>query len=69
MPEYNKLDIKLPKFLEGEELPEGYYDPPDPHREPPKSRYDLRAMIRYAREAGKEVVELTKEEANQFLIK
>lgn len=69
MPEYTKLDIKLPKFLEGEELPEGYYDPPDPYREPPKSRYDLRAMIRYAREAGKEVVELTKEEANQFLIK
>ena len=67
--EYGRSDgFKLPRFLEGEELPEGYFDPPDPYREPPKCRYDLRAMTRYAREVGKKVVELTKEEANQFLV-
>jgi len=59
----------LPKFLEGEELPAGYYDLPDPYLDPPESKYDLRAMIDYARKTGKRVVDFTKEEAEEFLIK
>ena len=61
--------IQLPKFLEGEELPPGYYDLPDPYQNPPESKYDLRAMIDYARKTGKRVIDLTKEEAEAFLIK
>ncbi len=60
--------IRPPKFLEGEELPVGYYDPPDPYQDPPKSKYDLRAMIEYAQKEGKRVTDLTKEEAKAFLI-
>ena len=60
--------VKNPKFLEGERLPAGYYDAPDPYSNPPASDYHIRAMVNYAIEHGKEVTDLTKEEARQFLI-
>ena len=65
----NSEPFPLPKFLEGEELPAGYYDPPDPYLDPPESKYDLRAMIDYAQKTGKRVIDFTKEEAEEFLIK
>ena len=34
-------EIPIPKFLEGEELPPGYFCPPDPYSNPPSSRYDM----------------------------
>lgn len=60
--------VKIPKFLEGESLPRGYFDSPDPYANPPKSRYNLRAMVNYAIQHGKNVTELTKEEVIPFLI-
>ena len=61
--------IRIPIFMQNEELPIGYNDAPDPYSLAPKTKYKLRAMVNYARSKGKEVLELTKEEAEQFLIK
>lgn len=61
--------VKIPRFLEGEPLPAGYFDPPNPYIDPPVSKYNLRAMVNYALRIGKKVTELTKEEADQFLVK
>lgn len=60
--------VRVPKFLEGEPLPIGYNDPPNPYVDPPATKYNLRAMVNYALAIGKKVPELTKEEAEQFLI-
>ena len=60
--------IKIPKFLEGESLPHGYFDSPDPYKNPPKSKYNMRAMVNYALKNGKNVTDLTKDEVKPFLI-
>lgn len=59
--------IKIPRFLEGEPLPVGYYDPPNPYANPPKSKYNFRAMVNYAQSKGKKVTDLSKEEVRPFL--
>ena len=64
----NSDDFQVPKFLESEELPAGYYDPVDPYSDPPKSQYNLKALVNYAKEQGKNVVELSKEEVKPFKI-
>ena len=56
----------LPKFLEGEQLPHGYYDPPDPYGNPPTRKVNLGAMLNYARKKGKRCWNLTKEEVQMF---
>lgn len=61
--------IRVPRFLENEILPVGYNDPPNPYHNPPRSRYNLRALVNYALANGKSVYELTKEEVEQFIIK
>ena len=61
--------VRIPQFMEGESLDEGYYDIPDPYADPPKSRYDLRAMVNYALVNGKQITELTREETEPFLLK
>ena len=61
--------VRIPRFLEGEPLPSGYNDPPNPYADPPASKYNLRAMVNYALRIGKKVTELSKEEAEQFLVK
>lgn len=60
--------IKIPKFLEGETLPNGYFDSPDPYKNPPKSKYNMRAVVNYALKNGKNVTDLTKDEVMPFLI-
>ena len=60
--------VRVPKFMEGDTLPEGYYSAPDPYSEPPASKYNLRAMVNYARKNRKKVADLTKEEAEMFII-
>ena len=60
--------IKIPKFLEGETLLRGYFDSPDPYKNPPKSKYNMRAMVNYALKNGKSVTDLTKDEVKPFLI-
>ncbi len=59
--------VKIPKFMEGHTLPDGYNSVPNPYSEPPVSRYNLRAMVNYALGHGKKVTELTKEEAELFI--
>ena len=61
--------VRIPKFLEGETLPAGYYEAPDPYSNPPKSQYNIRAMVNYARKQGKQVTDLSKEEVEPFLLK
>ena len=46
--------MPIPKFLEGEPLPVGYYDPPNPYESAPSCHVDLPALARYARKVGKE---------------
>ena len=58
--------ICFPKFLEGELLPLGYLEPPNPYVNPPTRKVDLGALAKYARENGKRIVDLTKEEVAQF---
>ena len=62
------IKARIPKFMEGEKLPIGYYDQPNPYKNPPKSPYNLRLLSRYAKKAGKKMVELTKEEVAQFAV-
>ena len=60
---------KIPKFLEGEKLPEGYYKMPDPYKNPPKSPVNIRLLAKYAKKAQKKLTELTKDEVAQFAVK
>ena len=66
--ERDMTEIRIPKFMEGEELPSGYFDSPDPYSNPPSSRYNVRAMGNWALKNGKKVTDLTKEEAERFRI-
>ena len=58
--------FRLPKFLEGEELPQSYYEPQNPYVNAPECPYNLRALGNYLRLTGKNAAEMTKEELNQF---
>jgi hypothetical protein len=61
--------IRIPLFMQGEKLPQGYNDTPNPYATMPKTKYNLRAMVNYARSQGKKVPDLSKEEASKFLIR
>lgn len=56
------------KFWEGRTPSPEYYAPVDPYREQPPCNYDLKELVRYAREAGKPITELTYEEVSQFAV-
>ncbi len=60
--------IRIPDFLSGEELPPGYFDSPNPYEDPPLTKYNLRAMVNYALQNGRDVTDLTKEEVKPFMI-
>ena len=60
--------LERPKFLEGVELPNSYYETPNPYKTAPSCNVDLLELSRYARKIGKKLVELTKEEVQQFAI-
>ena len=60
--------VRIPRFLEGEALPAGYYESPNPYALPPKAQYHFRAMVNYVLRHGKSITELTKEEVKPFLI-
>ncbi len=59
---------KVPQFLEGEPLPKGYFDPPNPYSAAPTRRIDLSALVTYARKKGKNCWDLTKEEVSKFSV-
>ena len=60
--------IRLPRFLEGEPLPDGYYESPNPYESAPSCHIDLPALARYARTVGKKLTDLSKDEVKQFAI-
>ena len=60
--------FERPKFLVGVELPDSYYETPDPYKTAPSCNVNLLELSRYARKIGKKLVELTKEEVQQFAI-
>ena len=60
--------MDTPKFLEGETLPPEYYSTPNPYENAPSCHVDLPALSNYAKEQGKKITELTKEEVQQFRI-
>ena len=47
---------------------EEYMSPPNPYKNPPKSKLNLLELGRYARRVGKKIEELTAEEILQFKI-
>lgn len=64
----NGIDIKKPKFLEAEKLPKSYYESPNPYKNAPSCNVNLLELSRYAKKAGKKIIELTREEVQQFAI-
>lgn len=61
--------MEIPKFLEGESLPAGYYDEPNPYVSAPSCNIDLPALSKYARSIDKSITDLTKEEVRRFAMK
>lgn len=60
--------LERPKFLEGVELPDSYYEAPDPYKSAPSCNVNLLELSRYARKKRRKLIELTKEEVQQFAI-
>ncbi len=59
--------LALPQFLEGETLPPGYYDPPNPSADPPSLKINLSGLLAYMVANGKRSGwDLTKEEMKKF---
>ena len=59
---------KLPKFLEGEPLPEGYHDPVNPYEPHPRCPYNLQKLMRYAFTSRRKIEDMIKEEIMQFAV-
>lgn len=55
-----------PKFLEDVILPQSYYEPIDPYKNPIETKVNLQGLSRYAEEKGKKITELTREEIEKF---
>jgi len=60
---------KLPPFLQGEPLPKGYFDTPDPYVSAPTRKVNLGELVSFARRNGKSRWDLTKEDVAQFTMK
>lgn len=58
-----------PLFLENTTLVPGYYDAINPYADAPVCKVNLLELSRYAKGAGKKLVELTKEEVDRFVEK
>ena len=58
----------MPKFLEGVELNDSYYEPPNPYINAPSCNVNLLELSRYAKREGKKLAELSREEVSRFLI-
>lgn len=65
---YITMNGTIPKFLEGKELPEDYYEEPNLYKSSPSCHVNLLALSRYARLHGKRMVDLTQEEVSRFSI-
>ena len=59
--------IRKPAVILADSMEE-YMAPPNPYRNPPKSKLNRLELSRYARRVGKKIEELTAEEILQFKI-
>lgn len=57
-----------PKFWEDTNPESTYYQKPDPYKNAPSCNVNLLELSRYAKRAGKKLVELTREEIQKFSI-
>jgi hypothetical protein len=57
-----------PRFLENETIAPSYYEQPDPYVNAPSCHVNLLELSRYARQCGKNLTELTRDEVKQFSI-
>lgn len=57
---------KIPKFLEGEILPAGYFEPVNPYVNAPSCKINFGKLVAYAKAKGKTQWELTKEDIKMF---
>lgn len=62
----DKTKSSLPVFMQGEPLPDDYYQPHDPYKTAPSCKVKIGAMAEYARKHGKKCWDLTKEEFAMF---
>ena len=59
--------VRIPEFLEGEQLPRGYFDEPDPYQSHETGKVNLKALGEYVARTGKKSGwELSKEEMRMF---
>jgi hypothetical protein len=66
---YEKHGSIMPLFMEGIEVPDNFFGPYDPLTyTAPNIRVNLSALVKYAKSTGKEVVDITKEEFEQFVL-
>lgn len=59
-------NICVPGFYEGEQLPLGYFDPPDPYTNISSRKINLGELANYMQATGKSFRELTKEDLKMF---
>ena len=57
---------KTPRFLEGEVLPAGYFEPVNPYVDAPTCKINIGKLVAYAKSKGKSQWDLTKEEVKMF---
>lgn len=58
----------LPRFVREGNIPKGYFEKPDPYKDPEPSSINLRDLAAYARKHDKDVRELSCEEVEPFLV-
>ena len=56
--------IVKPKLLKGIELPQSYFQVPDPYHDAPSNGVSLLALSKYARSQNKRIVDLSRKEIN-----
>ncbi len=57
-----------PKFLENATIQPSYYEQPNPYVNAPSCHVNLLELSRYAKQCGKKLIDLTKEEVQKFSI-
>lgn len=57
-----------PESIKKAVLSKSYYETPNPYVNAPSCHVNLLELSKYAREKGKKLADLSKEEVNQFLI-
>ena len=60
---------EIPDFLKGIQLPDGYYDTPNPYKELPIHDVNLLELSRYAKAHDKKILDLTMDEVNLFRVR